>query len=197
MEIFRIMLYFPAMIIFWILFHIFLKPFKTIGCRSCFFRICPSRPYYILPVRIRQQFFSVSARITEMECQKICHFFLFLLDSIIGDKIINVISLLIHISDSVSGFFPRNDAVKVSSGRITSPDTDTIVVVPDTDFLTIYGKSFSSSSIFIFQEALHFFIVQTLNQSCSNVKQRIFLSASCSENIVYHFIRNKKSGWLF
>ena len=191
------MLYFPAMIIFWILFHIFLKPFKTIGCRSCFFRICPSRPYYILPVRIRQPFFSVSARITEMECQKICHFFLFLLDSIIGDKIINVISLLIHIPDPVSSFFPCNDTVKVSSCWVASSDTDTIVVIPDTDFLPIYGKSFSSSAIFLFQEALHFFIIQTFDQSCSNVKQCIFLSASCSENIVYHFIRNKKSGWLF
>ena len=185
------------MVIFWILFHIFLKPFKTIGSRSCFFRICPSRPHYVLPVRIGQPFFSVSARITEMECQNICHFFLFLLDSIIGDKIINVISLLIHIPDPVSSFFPRNDTVKVSSCRVTSPDTNTIVVVPDTDFLTIYGKPFSSSTIFLFQEALHFFIIQTFNQSCSNVKQCIFLSASCSENIVYHFIRNKKSGWLF
>ena len=186
----------PAVIIFWILFHIFLKPFKTIGCRSCFFRICPSRPHYILPVRIRQPFFSVSARITEMECQNICHFFLFLLDSIIGDKIINVISLLIHTPNPVSSFFPRNDTVKVSSSRISSTDTDTIIVIPDTDFLTIYGKSLSSGSIFLFQEALHFFIIQTFDQSCSNVKQRIFLSASCSENIVYHFIRNKESGWL-
>ena len=191
------MLYFPTMIIFWILFHIFLKPFKTISSRSCFFRICPSCSHYVLPVRIRQLFFSVSARITKMECQKICHFFLLLLDSIIGDKIINVISLLIHIPDPVSSFFPRNDTVKVSSCRVASSDTDTIVVVPDTDFLTIYSKSFSSGAIFIFQEALHFFIIQTFDQSCSNVKQRIFLSASCSENIVYHFIRNKKSGWLF
>ena len=185
------------MVIFWILFHIFLKPFKTIGCRSCFFRICPSRPNYILPVRIRQPFFSVSARITEMKCQKICHFLLFLLDSIIGDKIINIISLLIHIPNPVSSFFPRNDTVKVSSCRVASSDTDTIVVVPDTDFLTIYGKSFSSSTIFLFQEALHFFIIQTFNQSCCNMKQCIFLSASRAENIIYHFIGNKKSGWLF
>ena len=131
-----------------------------------------------------------------MKCQKFCHFFLFLLDSIIRDKIIHVIAILIHIPDSVSSFFPRNDTVKVSSSRISSTDTDTIIVIPDTDFLTIYGKSFSSGAIFIFQEALHFLITQTFNQSCSNVKQCVFLSASCSENIVYHFIRNKKSDWL-
>ena len=132
-----------------------------------------------------------------MKCQKICHFFLFLLDSIIGDKIINVISLLIHIPDPVSSFFPRNDTVKVSSCRVTSPDTDTIVVVPDTDFLIIYGKSFSSGAIFIFQEALHFFIVQTFDQSCSNMKQCIFLPTTCAKDMIDYFIGNKTSGRLF
>ncbi len=132
-----------------------------------------------------------------MECNKIGHFFLLLFNGIVGNQIIHVISILIHIPDSVRCFFPRNHAVKVPSSRFSSSDADTIIVIPDTDFLTIYGKSFATSSIFIFQKTPHFFIIQTFNQSCCNMKQCIFLSASRAENIIYHFIGNKKSGWLF
>ena len=125
-----------------------------------------------------------------MECKKIGHFFLLLFNGVIGNQIIHVTSILIHIPDSVRRFFPRNHAIKVSSGGISPSDTDTIIVIPDTDFLSIYGKSFSTCFIFLLQEVLHFFIIQTFNQSCRNMKQCIFLSTSRAENIIYYFITN-------